>query len=42
MVPERQCVACVNYKLALTKSIANDPTARHVPSASTDIEPMLL
>ena len=28
----------VNYKLALTKSIANDWTTTHLPSASTEIE----
>ena len=29
----------VNYKLALTKSITNAWTTRHLPSASTEIEP---
>ena len=29
----------VNDKLALTKSIANDWTTRHLPSVSTEIEP---
>ena len=31
-------IGFVNYKLVLTKSIANDWT-RHLPSVSTEIEP---